>query len=264
MNFLNSLFGKKSTDEETIQWETNIQLDLVDESNLVNMLKVIASHKGRIWNAEAIFKLNQEQRIYNAAKHKQGLTVFDLTSSSKGYELNADDVRRLAKSGLPNFRDSVYKSLTSVENDFVNLIQSKKKESVRNLIAICSNEKKYDENVIRTSRLYLQDHLGQNVVDELVSSFRESDKNMRFEIIRLLGQLYFWKKVPSEYISDVIETLIAALKDSDLDVRFIAAVSFKDIKDSRAIEPLRNVSQNRSEDSRIRDQASKALRNQES
>jgi hypothetical protein len=231
--------------------------------DLVDLLTAIAPYKKRVASACGIIGQGHEGRIPIAAKAGQGLSIFDFASTpSKNYSLDADDVRRLAKSGLSSFCDSVSKELAPIERPFLEVMRNSNQESVRSLLTIIADESKFDLEFRNMALDYLAGVLALDVIDELITNLREGNEYIRFYVVKTLAEMYHRHLTSTIKSHDIVGLIIAAMQDPDDDIRWLTAVIFRRIKNARAIEPLRNLSLT-DPNSRVRQYAEAALTNQD-
>jgi len=235
---------------------TKVVSESVGVEDMAKMLAAIRPYMARRESASGILNMGQGHRIPIAAEQRMGLSVFDFTATpSKEYKLDAKDVQRLAQLGVSGFLDSVLKEQEPTQKHFLETIKDNKVHSARSLLAIVADEKKYDRELRDLAIAYLVDELSVDVLDELLADLKEGNEFIRFYVIKVLARMH--SRHPT-LARDIIEPIIASMRDPDKDIRWLTAVVLREIRDARAVEPLRNLSLT-DPDPRVRQYAAAAL-----
>jgi hypothetical protein len=215
-----------------------------------NALKSIARNLSQISCAEVLWSKCQRIVVSSAA---QGLSVsyHDMASRRK-YELGADDVQLLAQKGLGGLRKSVNERIESENVDFYRYLESNRHDAAQRLFDILADEKGYDGEVKNLAGQLLIKTLATEIFNVVTPMLNVENDYIRYQAINLLS----WIEDPR-----VIVPLMAALQDTDADIRIKAATGLAEqkVSDKRVSESLTTLLETESIPA-VKDVIRKALR----
>ena len=193
------------------------------------LLAALAKQRSRIANAEHISKIRLEL-LQSGVAAGQGVTFADASGPSLvTAELSPSDARKLAKSGIGEFRSEVNTIIKKVEGRLDEVAERDVSASVAELLAIMAGTDENKAAVREAAGYFMIERLGSKAGTSVESALGHADANIRFQAAHVLRFLH----------SDrAVDHLILALKDPDADVRAMVTHALALQKNKKAVAAL--------------------------
>lgn len=207
--------------------------DLPDDLN--GLLNALGEQRSRIESAERIARLRPGM-LESAVAARQGVTYADASGPTLvKATLNAEDARKLARSGIAGFRSEIKAVTDGMEKRLQEKAQANMPEMVGALLAIMAGTEAKRADLRESAGYFLIENLGAKAESVVVSALVDADANIRFQAAHVLR--FFHSEL-------AVDCLIVALKDPDGDVRAMVTRALALQKDKRAVPALLEVAAN--------------------
>jgi hypothetical protein len=200
------------------------------QDDLNGLLTQLQGHRKRLRSAEQIVAKLGRGFLDSAVAANRGVTFAD--GSGPGLdiaELNAQDARTLARSGIDAFRKEVRGSVDRIAARLEQQTLADVPLAIGGLLAIMATTENDKADLRKGAGYFLIDELGGRAGAAVESALTDPDANIRFQAAHVLRFLHSERAVGA---------LISALADPDGGVRAMVAQALALQGDKRAIEPL--------------------------
>lgn len=202
----------------------------VSQDDFNGLLTELQGQRKRLRSAEQIVAKLGPGYLKSAVAANKGVTFAD--GSGPGLdiaELNAQDARTLARSGIDAFRKEVRGGVDRIAARLEQQARADAPSTIGRLLAIMATTENDKAELREAAGYFLIEKLGSTADAAVESSLTDPDANIRFQAAHVLRFLF------SE---SAVGALISALKDPDGDVRAMVAQALARQGNKRAVAPL--------------------------